>query len=77
MAVGLKTVVRHWNRFPREVVDDLGLETAKVRLNGALSTDGAVGVSVHCRGWTFKAPFQPKPFYDFCAAVCNQCTVQT
>jgi len=51
VAVGLKTVVRHWNRFPREVVDDLGLETAKVRLNGALSTDGAVGVSVHCREW--------------------------
>ena len=63
MAVGLKTVVRHWNRFPREVVDDLGLETAKVRLDGALSTDGAVGVSVHCREWdqmAFKASFQLK-----------------
>ena len=34
---------------------------------GALSTDGAVGVPVHCREWdqmAFKGPFQLKPFYD-------------
>ena len=30
-------VVRHWNRFPREVVDAQSLEAFKVRLNGALS----------------------------------------
>ena len=37
------------------------LETPKVRLDGALSTDGAVGVPVHCREWDqmdFKGPFQ-------------------
>ena len=27
------------------------LQTAKVRLDGALSTDGAVGVPVQCREW--------------------------
>jgi len=34
---------------------------------GALSTDGAVGVPVHCREldlMAFKGPFQLKPFYD-------------
>ena len=43
------------------------METAKVRLDGALSTDGAVGVLVHCRGWdqmAFKCPFQLKQHYD-------------
>ena len=47
------------------------LQTAKVRLDGALSTDGAVGVSVHCRKWeqmAFKSPFQLKHFYDSMAA---------
>ncbi|KFQ95362.1 hypothetical protein Y956_15219, partial [Nipponia nippon] len=31
------TVVRHWNRFPREVVDAPSLEVSKARLDGALS----------------------------------------
>jgi len=51
------------------------LQTAKVRLDGALSTDGAVGVLVHCREWDqmdFKGPFQPKPF---CASM-NRATNQ-
>jgi len=30
-------VVRHWNRFPREVVDVRSLEAFKARLDGALS----------------------------------------
>jgi len=29
--------VKHWHRFPREVVDAPSLETFKVRLDGALS----------------------------------------
>jgi len=42
-------VVRHWQRLPTEVVDVPSLETFKGRLKGALSTDGAVNVLVHCR----------------------------
>jgi len=37
------------------------LQTAKVRLDGALSTAGAVAAPVHCREWNqmaFKGPFQ-------------------
>ena len=30
-------VVRHWHRFPREVVDAPSLEVFKARLDGALS----------------------------------------
>jgi len=41
------------------------LQTAKVRLDGALSTAGAVAVPVHCREWhqaASEGPFQLKPF---------------
>ena len=30
-------LVKHWHRLPKEVVDAPSLETAKVRLDGALS----------------------------------------
>jgi len=30
-------MVKHWHRFPREVVDAPSLETLKARLDGALS----------------------------------------
>ena len=39
------------------------LQTAKVRLDGTVSTDGAVGVPMHCRGleWmAFRGHFQLK-----------------
>ena len=42
------------------------LHTPTVRLDGALSTDGAVGVSAQCTEWdqmAFRGPFQLKPFY--------------
>ena len=43
------------------------LQTAKVRLDGALSTAGAVAVPVRCREWhqaASEGPFQLKPSYD-------------
>jgi len=42
-------VARHWHRLLTEVVGAQSLETPKVR-GWALSTDGAAGVPVHCRG---------------------------
>jgi len=44
------SVVRQWQRGPREVVEVPSLETLKVRLYGTLSTDGAVGVPAPYRG---------------------------
>jgi len=31
------SVVKHWNRLPREVVDAPSLETSNIRLDGALN----------------------------------------
>ena len=50
-------VVRHWHRLPKEVLD----VHAKVRLDGAVSTDGAVGVPVQCREWDQTALKGPLP----------------
>ena len=44
------SVVRHWNRLPRNMADAPSLETFKVRLNKAFKA--------------FKSPFQFKRFYD-------------
>jgi len=44
------------------------LQTAKVRLDGALSAAGAVAVPENCREWhqaAFEGPFQLKSFYHF------------
>ena len=56
-------VVRHWHRLPRDVMGAPSLETLQIRLDGAVSTDGAAGVPVQCREWdqtAFKCPFQLK-----------------
>ena len=55
--------VRRWHRLPSDGVGAPSLQTAKVRLDGAVSTDGAVGVPVQCRELdqvAFKGPFQLK-----------------
>ena len=62
------SVVRHWNRLPKEAVDAPFLEAFKARLDVALGSLGwwlaalhiAVGLKLdeHC------GPFQPRPFYD-------------
>lgn len=51
-------VVKHWHRFPREVVGALSLETFKSE-----SPDLDEGVPAYCKGLdqvAFKGPFQPK-----------------
>jgi len=58
--------VRHWHRLHRGVVDVPSFRHPKAE-NGAVSTDGAVGVPAQCREWdqmAFRGPFQLKPFYD-------------
>ena len=56
-------VVRHWRRFPREVVDAPSLETLKARLDGALSNLIQVKMSqLVAGGWTkrpLKGPSNP------------------
>ena len=42
--------VKHWLRLPSDVVDAPSLQTLRVRLDGALSTDGAVCAPAHCMG---------------------------
>ena len=69
-------VVRHWHRLSREVVDAPSLQTLQVRLDGALSTDGAVGVSAHCRELDLmicKGLFQLKQFCDSMSSSSDKC----
>lgn len=61
------TVVKHWNRFLRETVDDPFLELLNVKLDGALSNLIFFYVAAYFRMlhyMTFKGLFQCKPFYD-------------
>ena len=37
LCCGKGTVMRHWNRLPRDVMDAPSLEVFKARLDGALS----------------------------------------
>ena len=56
--------VRH--RLPREVVVPHPCRHLRAG-DGAVSTDGAVGVSVPCGQWdpmAFRGPFQLNPFCD-------------
>jgi len=61
-------VVRHWNRLPRDAVDDPSLETFKPRLDQATSNMIWLRVSLFFAGeldqMTFKGPFQLWGFYD-------------
>ena len=53
----MMTVVKHWHRLPREVVDPLSLKTLKVRLDQALrNLIELVGVPVDCRGVGLNGP---------------------
>ena len=45
----MEPTAKHWHRAPRDVMGAPTLQTPKVR-DGALSTYGAVGVPVCCRG---------------------------
>jgi len=53
-------VVKHWHRFPREVVDAPSLETFNVRLDGALSNLIQLKMSLIIAGawtrWPLKVP---------------------
>jgi len=65
-----QTVVTHWNRLPKEVVDAPSLNAFKARLDVALGSlvwwlatlpmAGGLKLDDHC------GPFQPRPFYDLC-----------
>jgi len=54
---------KYWKQSAQRGGGAPSLQTAKVRLDGALSTAGAVAVPVHCREWhqaAFGGPFHLK-----------------
>ena len=59
-------MMKHWNRFPGEVVDAPCLEAFKVRLDGALSNLTQLKMSLLTAGgldqMALKCRFQPKAF---------------
>jgi len=61
-------MAKHWNGFPRELVNAPSLETFQARLDGALSSLTQVKVSLLTAGglgWmASEGPFQPKACYD-------------
>ena len=67
-----QTLVMHWNRLPKEVVDAPSLKAFKARLDVALGSlvwwlvtlhiAGGLNLDDHC------GPFQPRPFYDSIAS---------
>ena len=60
-----QSVVRHWNRLPREAADEPSLEAFKTRLDGALgSLIQWVATPSMARGLEqdLQGPFQPKLF---------------
>ena len=61
-------VVTHWNRLPKEAVDDPSLEAFKARLDVALGSLGWWLVTLPVAGGLklddHHGPFQPRLFYD-------------
>ena len=55
------TAVKHWNKFPREVVGVLSLEMGS---GWTWANWPSCNVHVHCRGVGLEGPFQLKWFYD-------------
>jgi len=56
-------VVKHWHRFPREVVDASFMETFMLKLDGALSNQIQLKVSLltaeGCTRWPLKVLSNP------------------
>lgn len=76
-------VVWHWNRLSRDIMDDLSLDTFKVRLDQALNHLMQLQMSLFIAGeldqMTFTGAFQLSGFYDSVSqklAQCFTCTKQ-
>lgn len=70
-------LVKHWHRWPREVVDASFLETFEVRMDRTLSSLIYLAMSLFTAGiWIrcFGDPFQHKPFCDSMNVQCLSLT---